>query len=51
MSMKDVLEKEYPAGTAGFIEWLIGDDYEKQTDNVCAKRGKIIEDDRQLFLW
>jgi len=24
MSMKDVLEKEYPAGTTGFIEWLIG---------------------------
>jgi hypothetical protein len=24
MSMRDVLEKEYPAGTADFIEWLIG---------------------------
>jgi len=23
-SMKDILEREYPAGTADFIEWLIG---------------------------
>jgi hypothetical protein len=24
MSMQDILEKEYPAGIAGFIHWLIG---------------------------